>query len=253
LAAESAFPIDIQERPEFLEEAQAITDNALELQSIEMPSYWRLFRWIKSEDPGALRKRSHKTVKFHDLILHPAKYRGQLVHLELNVRRILSYPAPQNSAGVETVYEVWGFSDESTWLYLGLTSELPAGMPTGATINERASFDGYFFKLQGYHESGAKPNARALKTPLLVGRLSWKAAPKPASAPRSTGWMFALAAIFAVFIIARTLLRLTARKRPTVVIRPSAKLDDDNVQKWLEDVDPADLDLPADNRYSSDA
>ena len=76
----------------------------------------------------------------------------------MNVRRVLSYPAPENSAGIETVYEVWGFTRESqAWLYVVLTAELPPGMATGPNVDERATVAGYFLKLQGYHEAGAAP------------------------------------------------------------------------------------------------
>src|SRR5207245_747442 len=109
---------------------------------------------------------------FNDFVRSPASLRGKLIHLDLHVHRILSYDAePGNAAGIKTVYEFVGNTDQSqAWLYFAVSGELPPGLPTGLSVDERVSFYGYFFKLQGYHEGGAKPNARPLFGPLLVGR-----------------------------------------------------------------------------------
>jgi hypothetical protein len=49
-------------------------------------------------------------------------------------------------------------------------------MPIGSSVEEQATFYGYFLKLQGYEPGGAKPNERPLAAPLLIGRMVWHSA-----------------------------------------------------------------------------
>jgi hypothetical protein len=166
---------DIEERDGASEEFMALTDGALELGKEEMPAYWRLFRWTKNQSSAQLKKRATRDHVFNQFIRDPDEHRGHLFQIELNVRRVLAYDAPENKAGVKKVYEIWGFTTESqAWLYCVLTPELPAGMPMGSNVSEEATFVGYFLKLQGYHAAGAGPRDRALTAPLFVGRIAWQ-------------------------------------------------------------------------------
>jgi hypothetical protein len=88
----------------------------------------------------------------------------------------LSHEAPQNSADVKTVYEAWGWTEESrSFPYLVVFSDLPPQMPLGPDIHEEAVFVGYFMKIMSYQAYDAARGA-----PLLVGRLQW--IPNPARA-----------------------------------------------------------------------
>jgi hypothetical protein len=133
----------------------------------------------------------------------PDGFRGRLVALDLNVRRVLRHPATKNRLGIKNIYEVTGFTTESqAWLYFGLTADLPKGMPVGATVEEQATFYGYFLKLQGYYRAGAKPDERPLAAPVLIGRMVWHSAAAAQAQGESFSQMFWVAIVVAGLVIA---------------------------------------------------
>lgn len=181
---------DPEEREAAREQFQAITDRTLELSREEMPAYWRLFSWTEHQSIEELKQRADRSAVLNQFIQTPDQQRGKLFALDLNVRRVLSYDAPANSAGITKVYEIWGWTTESkAWLYVVLTANLPPGMPTGADVNERVTFAGYFFKVQGYHAAGSGPKDKPLSAPLLIGRVAWKPNPVVASANQGNDWI----------------------------------------------------------------
>src|SRR5262245_7676361 len=182
--------LDPEERAAAAEEFQAITDRTIELSREEMPAYWLLFSWFSHQSLDELQRRASPAVVFNQFVQTPDEQRGKLFRLDLNVRRVLSYEAPPNSAGIEKVYEIWGWTTESkAWLYVVLTAHLPEGMPVGPDVNERVTFAGYFFKVQGYHAAGAGPRDKPLAAPLFVGRVAWNQPPRAASTSSDTHWM----------------------------------------------------------------
>lgn len=230
---------DEEQRAAAIEEFQAVTDRTLGLAPEEMTVYWRLFSWAEHQSFAEMRKRSQKQIMLNDFMQLPDKQRGKLVKVKLNVRQIIPYPAPENSAGIEKVYEVRGFTDESkAWLYFGVTAHLPPGMPTGTKVEETATFVGYFIKLQGYHEAGAKPNAKRLAAPLLVGRMAWKppAAPTPVKASDSAWMLWLLAPIGAFFMVWVALPLLwpkSPRKEIVARMKSAPENEEVNVEEWL--------------------
>jgi hypothetical protein len=182
---------DIEEMDGASEEFMALTDGAVEMGKEEMPAYWRLFSWTQHQSTAKLQERASKDFVFNQFIRDPDEQRGKLFRVELNVRRVLAYDAPENKAGVKKVYEIWGWTTESkAWLYCVLTPELPAGMPVGTDVYERASFTGYFLKVQGYHAAGAGPRDKPLAAPLLIGRISWNpSALREARAETDFDWL----------------------------------------------------------------
>ncbi len=191
---------DPDEAREAAMEYQAITDGTLELQREEMVHYNRIVRWVQNQSFDTLLHRARSDLIFRQLYQSPDKYRGKLVALDLNVRQVLDVGESEN--GVQ-LWEVVGWTTESNaWLYWTIVLDLPKGMPTGPNVSERARFVGYLFKLQGYHEAGAKPNAPPLKAPLLIGRLEWKPAEAAASGDTAseTTWGLVLLAVVGALI-----------------------------------------------------
>jgi hypothetical protein len=170
-ASETAPDEDYEQSTQAAEEFQAVTDGTLGIQPAEMFAYARLLHWTAEQSFPALQRRASQ-VRLNDLVQFPDKYRGKPLRLRLNVRRVLDYDASDKRLGVPHLYEIWGWTEETqAWLYCVVTTELPQGMPIGASVEEQAQFAGYFFKLQGYYETGAKPRDKPLRAPLLVGRL----------------------------------------------------------------------------------
>jgi hypothetical protein len=209
----------------------------------EMPAYWRVFNWVEHQSLSQLMGRSDQTAVLNQFIQRPDEQRGKLFQFDLNVRRVMSYDAPPNAAGIEKVYEVTGWTTESkAWLYVVLTAHLPEGMPVGPDVNERVSFAGYFLKLQGYHAAGAGPRDKPLVAPVLIGRMSWHEQPV---ARRSAVydelekyWPAAVASVVAVSVLLTcfltwVLLHREARPAPRMVATGSAASGNTSLQDWL--------------------
>jgi hypothetical protein len=171
--------------PDEMEEAeyefQAISDKE-PLGAEEMPSYWRLLRWSRSQSLAELKRRAKRDVRYSELFEQPDKYRGRLFQVRMHVRQVIEYDAPANRQGLKKVYEARGPSDESkTFPYAVVFDELPPGMPVGTKVQEEATFVGYFLKTWPYTDGLGVRRA----APLLFGRLEWHGVAAPAAADES--------------------------------------------------------------------
>lgn len=206
----------------------AVSDKA-PLTHSEMPAYWRLMRWARAQSFDDLSRRARRDVPFAQLFEQPEKYRGRPLRLRLHVKRILEYEAPQNSAGVERVYEAWGWTDESkSYPYVVLFTELPAGMRVGADVSEEGVFVGYFLKTMSYV---AFEKSRA--APLVLGRfrdIERSAPPAPRWATNGVLWVAGgvVAALTALFVW------LTRRRpRRAAAAAAGAPLEESDLAAWL--------------------
>ena len=156
----------------------------------------------------------------------PDKYRGKLIELRLHIRRVLSWQAPENSAGVHTVYEAWGWTDESkSFPYVVVMTDVPKDLPLGDNLREEGLFVGYFLKTIGYTASN-----RNRSSPLLLGRMKWLPSAGPARPLVSqSDWSW----IAAIGILALVLIALAAwlnRRRVRHAKLPAAAPADE--RKW---------------------
>ncbi len=197
-----------EEMDAFREEAQLITDRSTTIHPTEMPAYQRLLKWV-AHDSLATLQNDAQSISFHELVHHPSKYRGEVVHVKLGIRRVLDC-TPQGEPG--KLYELWGWPTESTgWLYVVVTPELPPGVEIGETVEATVDVYGYFFKLQGYYPANAKPGSRALFAPLIVGRLRFDQRPVVvAELPR---WWYLVIGLGVALSIGTTIYRLVAQYR----------------------------------------
>lgn len=135
------------------------------LKSREMHAYWKFIDWSRTQPLQELERRAMKNVPFRELWEQPDDYRGKLIRLRLHVRLIVKYE-PNNQSDTQTVYEAWGWTDDSlSFPYVIVFPDAPEGMPLGRDIRAEMVFTGYFLKIMTYtafdHPRGA---------PLLVGR-----------------------------------------------------------------------------------
>jgi hypothetical protein len=166
---------DSEETEAAKEEFQAIADRQ-PLDIAEMPSYWRLMRWIRSVSFDEAAQRARRDILFTHLWDTPGRHRGELIFLKLHLARAIAHEpeTSPNSAGVGQVYEAWGTTTESgVHLYCVAFPEVPAGLELGDSIHEEADFVGYFLKNLPYHDRLDKYRA----APLLIGRLRWRENP----------------------------------------------------------------------------
>ena len=221
-------PTDLDEResPEVQNQFLAVGDKTA-LDKADMPAYWRLMRWARAQSFDELQARAAQKVPYTQFFEDPEKYRGAPVRLRLHIKRILSYDAPENSAGLETVYEIWGTTDESqTYLYSVVCPELPPGMQTGTDVSEEGVFVGYFLKVMPYE--GA---IKRLAAPLLIGRL--RSVPRPVVVPvaqlPSWVWLACGAVVLGAAAIGWRLFAHAPQRRRI----QTAEIDDEEAADWF--------------------
>lgn len=175
-------PTDLDEldSPEVQTQFAALGDKA-ELAREDMPAYWRLMRWTRAQTFDELLARADQNVLYTQFFTgDPNNQRGKPFRLRLHIKRIVELKdqdVPDNSAGVNRLYEVWGTTDDSkTYLYVAVCPELPPGMQPGHEISEEGVFVGYFLKVMPYEAA-----VKRLAAPLMIGRL--RAVPRPAAPP----------------------------------------------------------------------
>jgi hypothetical protein len=172
--ARKDIPIDDAEARAFRMEREAVVDRTLSISPLETPAYLRVLRWVTSRSDADLAALKPKPVSFHDLMSRPEKHRGELIRLQLLVCKVLPYDIQDNKTKkTQRVYEIWGWPPPNQgWLYVVVAPELPPGFPVGNNVEATAAVDGFFFKLQGYQPADAKPNARPLAAPCIIGRIA---------------------------------------------------------------------------------
>ncbi|MGN6547858.1 MAG: hypothetical protein ACTHK7_22675, partial [Aureliella sp.] len=116
-----------------------VSDNTTKMKPRESPAYFALVKDVLDHTPEELRSKARENPRFNDFYSDPAKHRGELVHLVLNLRRILPVDIKTpNAAGVTKLYELWGWTDEAkAWMYCCITPELPPGFPTQGDVSQR--------------------------------------------------------------------------------------------------------------------
>ena len=230
---------DWEQQAEVAQEFQAVLDGSLEIQPEENFAYARLFSWIQQQSWDDLCARARGDVVLADLMHSPAKYRGRLLKLDLNVRRVLACDVDNRLLKARRIYEIWGFTEDSkAWLYDVVTDELPEGMPIGPDVIERAQFVGYFFKLQGYYEAGAKPRAAPLRAPLLVGRLVRYPSATELQSQGIGWWEFGAAAIVAALILTLVLVQRAFFRHADHRRTQAQQNTGDRTRQWLAEEFP---------------
>ena len=147
---------------------EVVTDKTT-IQDADMPAYWNLMRWARAQSAADLAARAQPGITMNDLWQGPKKLRGKIARIPLHIRQIKKFEAEgENSAGLKTGYELWGWSEDSQSLpYVIVVPELPPGMEVGNAVVEEGVFSGYFFKWLWYQPGVGK----ARSSPMLIGRL----------------------------------------------------------------------------------
>ncbi len=198
-----------------------VTDRA-QLRKREMLAYWQLMAWSRAQPLKEFEKRANPEPAFTQLWEEPAKFRGKPIRLRLHLKRVLKYDAPENPLGLTTVYEAWGWTDESkSFPYVLVLPELPPGIPLGNDIQGEVVFTGYFLKIMSYTAYDAKRGA-----PLLIGRMR-TAGPTVIVQPvsESFGWL-AWTVIPGVVLIALTVVMIKRFFPARPPYQPSSLPDD---------------------------
>ena len=149
-ASDVGTDLDPEEQQAIAKYFEAVTDNE-PLNFEDMGAYWRLMQWSDNQTFAAMRRRAVRNVFYTQLWEEPEKYRGKIIELRLHVKQVLQWKdVPKNPAGIKTVFEARGWTDESNSLpYIVVFNELPSGFPLGTNLYETGTFVGYFLKKNG--------------------------------------------------------------------------------------------------------
>jgi hypothetical protein len=207
---------------------EGIVDSTFQCPPTEMPAYWRLLKWSTQQPKHDGDPIGFGRISFVELVNRPSVWRGRPLKVDLHVCRIAECVAPANSLGIERLYEVWGWSDDSRGsLYVAVTTDLPAGMSIGEAVSERATVCGYFYKIQGYLAAGSAAQSLPTAAPLVIGCLSRWEAPVAAMATSNELWLGGggvLLALSFLFLLSQTS-PFQCRLRQQVRPKAAAKLE----------------------------
>ncbi len=218
--------VDETELVNLSESLSVISDNTLAIHRREMPAYWNLFKKSCGTNYAELESTAVKAPPPAYFFLEAAKHRGECFSMPINIRRIVKYDVPKPQApGVNEIFEVWAWTDQAkSRPYVFLTHELPASTPIGLSINLKATFVGYFFKLQAYHSHVARPNDKPLSAPLFIGHIAPTVTALTIQQKSKTqNWIWLIAvAIVAPLIVIRVFFNSSLVRRKNVMPRPKA-------------------------------
>jgi hypothetical protein len=191
-------------------------------------------KWARSLSFAEMEERAKRDVPFSDLFQFPEEHRGELIRLRLHVRRITAGKAPENSAGVKMMYDLWGVTDESrSNFYAVACAELPPEIPVSTDAYSEVVFVGYFLKVLGYDAGDLKERG----APMLIGRVRTVKGGKTIAQLRTEG-LLAMVAIGVAVIVAALILvalwRITRKKgRSSLPVTIPSRSSAD-VEAWLE-------------------
>jgi hypothetical protein len=115
----------------------------------------------------AFAQSARRNVTFAHLFEEPSDYRGQVIHVEGQLRMLRKFKPPRLAAneGVKDLYEAWIFDAvHDRYPYCVVFTELPEGLTPSERMNHHVKFDGYFFKRYRYQAGDGWRDA-----PLLIG------------------------------------------------------------------------------------
>jgi hypothetical protein len=117
----------------------------------------------------AFQKSATRQLLYANLFYEPQRHRGQVVHFEGRLKRLLRSDPPESTKldGVQDRYEGWIFDVDNYGAnpVCVMFTHLPSGLEPGDKLNVRVAFDGYFFKRYRYQDGEGKLR----DAPLLIG------------------------------------------------------------------------------------
>ncbi|MFN0056042.1 MAG: hypothetical protein ACKV0T_28180 [Planctomycetales bacterium] len=149
-----------------------VRDESLGIRSAEREAYFGVLSKSREAPPQALQQAGRRDVSYAELMNEPERYRGELVSLRGELRRLLPLPAGENDQGFDQLFDGWLFTDDAGRKspYRLILLSRPDQFPEGEAIRERVEFTGYFFKRCAYETSQGLHAA-----PLLIGKqLQWQ-------------------------------------------------------------------------------
>jgi hypothetical protein len=202
-----------------------VRDNTLGIRPTESDAYYHVLSHVRNVKTAAMESVVQSDATYALLMREPRHFRGDVVAVEGEVKRLLELPAEENPYGLRHLYEAWIVTaDSGSGLYRVVCSAVDSAIPTGESINEsvRVRVIGYFFKREGY---AARSGLRSAPL-ILAHRIDLIGAAAPSGA-RTREWaspqMIALFLLFACVVVWRVYaISSRFRGRSTRQVRSSA-------------------------------
>lgn len=159
---------------------EGIADDWFGMTRAEQPALGRLARHLASLDAVQINQLADREATFEGLMGNPDYYRGRVVSLRGRLRRCTRGRIGAGDLASD-VWEAWIVAPDSrNTPYLVYVLELPAGMPTGESLDELVQFSGVFVRRFAYASVGGEAIS-----PLLMAR-TIEQAPAPLAPVRIT-------------------------------------------------------------------
>ena len=146
------------------EALSAIEDNTLGVRRAEVEAYHLMLDQIRHVPEEVTDAQSRDDVAFTVIMLQSEDYRGQVIGIRGQLRRLTEHPVIENDRGIDRLYEGWVFTNDSgdnPWRFL--CTQLPPEAEVGENISPvKARVAGYFFKRTGYLSQGGQHVAPTL-------------------------------------------------------------------------------------------
>lgn len=213
----------------------AVSDSTLGVRTHESAALYYLLAKAAAIPQNVLEQSADSAPPFVVLMNESEKYRGKLMTVKGQLKRLVPLEVDENQYGVKEIYEGWFFSkDSGTHPWRVLCSQLPADIPRGASLEDMPSVQitGYYFKKYGYPSQAGK-----LQTaPLLIARqIRWFPPTETPQAPSSSGAVKYIIALFLVISISLAFLiwrftlsdqQFARSKTAKLMERPEMSMDD---------------------------
>tara|TARA_B100000029_G_scaffold514867_1_gene619386 strand:+ start:1046 stop:2056 length:1011 start_codon:yes stop_codon:yes gene_type:complete len=166
------------------EDLVGIADDSVGLRSNESAPYHRILARAR-ELPHSAMEALAGDADYSVLMKRPDHFRGQLLRVSGDLRRLMRYPVRENTEGIDELYEALVFTaDSGTTPYRIRFTTPPVGLPTGREIRPAVPVQviGYFFKRDQYI---VEADLRVHSAPMLlsqrIDRRTDAAGPRPLS------------------------------------------------------------------------
>lgn len=191
----------------------AIKDNTFGVTASEKPTYDAILAKVRHTPLAELEGAAHKDVPFAVLMLDADRYRGELLSIEGDIRRLHKLPSPEDTAMTDDSFEAWLFTaDSGLNPYRIILAELPEGIPLGDDLQSpvRVRTTGYFFKRYSYATANDFHTAPLLIAPSFV-LLARSRPDATARTGNSQGLTFLAMGLLSTFVILGLLAAMTSR------------------------------------------
>lgn len=174
-----------------------IRDNTLAIRHDESQAFYRILAHIRDLSRTVLEAAARTDVQYLNLMQEPDQYRGQLIQIRGDLKRLNRFTANDNRYEVDTLYEGWIFTaDSGSHPFRVLATNLSPELSPGLDLDIPVTVEGYFFKKEGYDSPGGLQLA-----PVILAKQIDKYRPN-SSPPADLGMLPYMIAIGVVFAIA---------------------------------------------------